>query len=826
MKKAIIILFAALFTFSFISCEEDTPKVVEVTSITITGATESQEVSKGTTLKLSATVLPDDATDKKVTWISSDEEKAKVDSTGVVTAKEEGTVTITAVASNGLKDEITLSVAVPRPSIFTVTFDDNKPDGVDAEVNDMPSAFEVTEGEKVKEPSTSPTLDGYEFIGWYTTSDADTPFDFETIISENTILYAKWIKEGTEITKYTVTFDANLPDGVTAEVENMPNSITGIVSGSTVEAPEKEPVLDGYVFSGWYRDGESDAFDFNTEIVEDVTLYAKWKEVVATPVISSERGDVYPKTIVTITTGTDEAEIFYTLDGSEPTVKSIKYTEPFEVSGTITVKAFATKNGVVSDIVSSEIVPTAFIKVVSPEPADEGYVFPLSIILEYEGEIGAEIKYGFDEDVSSYEIYEESIKITEDRLSDDGTVTLYVTVSVDGKEVASDIFSFKQMESSINATIELIQDTTTTGIFVVSADDVGNEIQYRLNGGEWKAYENYAVANIEKGEAIAIEVREKGYRPSVKKTVSYGMPDPVDFDAALFPEITNAAKLPEEYISYAIAPVGVLASDSEGVGPSLIEEAMATLIGSEGTALNGVLKYELPDNDYMKMKITFLSDTDMFSGDLGASGYPPLGTETLYVMYLKGSYIDLSNNDVKILLAIGEEEGVYDKENYYIISLDGPGLNVTDKEGNPVEDESIDPIAMAAVSSISMIPSAVMLDKLTESLGEVVSIENGKIRFDEFAMEGENLTLIFSLSLDEKGMSLEGMESMMISSDGITFSISGPISSESVNMMINGTCLIDNHSLVYSGIKIKGEEFGFAIAEGTLWFDGKAYDSL
>ena len=241
MKKAIIILFAALLTFSFISCEEDTPKVVEVTSITITGASESQEVIKGTTLELSATVLPDDATDKKVTWISSDDKIATVDSTGVVTALEEGTVTITAVASNGLKDEIILSVAVP--SIFTVTFDDNKPDGVDAEVNDMPPAIKVTKGEKAIEPPSSPTLEGYKFIGWYTTSAVDTPFDFETAIFEDTTLYAKWIKEGTEITKYTVTFDANLPDGVTAEVENMPNSITGIVSGSIVEAPEKEPAL-------------------------------------------------------------------------------------------------------------------------------------------------------------------------------------------------------------------------------------------------------------------------------------------------------------------------------------------------------------------------------------------------------------------------------------------------------------------------------------------------------------------------------------------------------------------------------------------------------
>ena len=73
----------------------------------------------------------------------------------------------------------------------------------------MPSTIEVTEGAKVQEPPTSPTLDGYEFMGWYTTTDTDTLFNFETAIFENTTLYAKWIKEGTEITKYTVTFDAN-----------------------------------------------------------------------------------------------------------------------------------------------------------------------------------------------------------------------------------------------------------------------------------------------------------------------------------------------------------------------------------------------------------------------------------------------------------------------------------------------------------------------------------------------------------------------------------------------------------------------------------------
>ena len=282
MKKAFIIFFAALLTFSFISCEEDTPKVVEVTSITITGASESQEVITGTIIELSATILPDDATDKKVTWITSDETIATVDSTGAVTALKEGTVTIIAVASNGLKDEITLSV-VNQKSSFTVTFDENKPDGVDAEVNGMPSAIEVTEGAKVQELPTSPTLDGYEFMGWYTTTGTDTPFNFETAIFEDITLYAKWIKEGTEITKYTVTFDANKPADAEADVTGIPSEIK-VNEGEKIPEPSSDPSLAGYTFEGWYESADAEtAFDFSAPITSDITLYAHWKIEVVEP---------------------------------------------------------------------------------------------------------------------------------------------------------------------------------------------------------------------------------------------------------------------------------------------------------------------------------------------------------------------------------------------------------------------------------------------------------------------------------------------------------------------------------------------------------------
>lgn len=67
---------------------------VAVTSVTVNPTTLSLDVGK--TSVLGATVKPDDATNKTVTWKSSDESKATVDAKGCVTAKAEGTVTITA----------------------------------------------------------------------------------------------------------------------------------------------------------------------------------------------------------------------------------------------------------------------------------------------------------------------------------------------------------------------------------------------------------------------------------------------------------------------------------------------------------------------------------------------------------------------------------------------------------------------------------------------------------------------------------------------------------------------------------------------------------
>ena len=88
----------------------------------------SAELQVGKTLTLTATVTPDNATDKAVAWTSSNDAVATVDANGIVTAKAEGTATITATAG-GKTVTCTVTVkAAPRYYYNSTTTTDTKKD--------------------------------------------------------------------------------------------------------------------------------------------------------------------------------------------------------------------------------------------------------------------------------------------------------------------------------------------------------------------------------------------------------------------------------------------------------------------------------------------------------------------------------------------------------------------------------------------------------------------------------------------------------------------------------------------------------------------------
>ena len=150
-----------------------------------------------------------------------------------------------------------------------------------------------------------PVRDGYKFLGWYSNN---VLFDFNTPVTKNLELVAKWEKAKdnsttatttttkkndttssttkktttkkndttnttttkktttttTEAKKYTVKFDSNGGSKVSSKE---------VTSGSKVSKPSN-PTRTGYKFGGWTLNNK--AYDFNSKVTSNITLVAKW----------------------------------------------------------------------------------------------------------------------------------------------------------------------------------------------------------------------------------------------------------------------------------------------------------------------------------------------------------------------------------------------------------------------------------------------------------------------------------------------------------------------------------------------------------------------
>ena len=92
---------------------EPAPAVIEVTSVSLNKTSLTLEIGESETL--TATVMPSNATDKSVTWTSSDQAVATV-ANGKITAVGSGTAMITATTGNGKTAicRITVNAAIPE----------------------------------------------------------------------------------------------------------------------------------------------------------------------------------------------------------------------------------------------------------------------------------------------------------------------------------------------------------------------------------------------------------------------------------------------------------------------------------------------------------------------------------------------------------------------------------------------------------------------------------------------------------------------------------------------------------------------------------------
>ena len=109
--------------------------------------------------------------------------------------------------------------------------------------------------------------------------------------------------------------------------------------------------LSGWTFAfGAYFTNYMSGGNYNFSV--DIFMLTGGEEstTVETPTFEPEAGTYISSANVSIKSKTGGANIYYTTDGSEPTETSQLYSVPFELTSTATVKAFASKNGVNSEI--------------------------------------------------------------------------------------------------------------------------------------------------------------------------------------------------------------------------------------------------------------------------------------------------------------------------------------------------------------------------------------------------------------------------------------------------------------------------------------------
>ena len=164
------------------------------------------------------------------------------------------------------------------------------------------------------------------------------------------------------IDTYTISYDSNGGSG-TFEPQ-----IKGYYE--ELKLNSSSPTRAGYLFKGWTKSASATTAEyqpgdtFNENV--DTTLYAVWQEIptVSAPTVTVTNIDGGKR--ITITSATSGSTIYYTLDGSTPTVNSTKYTGAIDIKYAYnnTVKAIAVKADYDNSSVTSK--PVSVTKLSSP----------------------------------------------------------------------------------------------------------------------------------------------------------------------------------------------------------------------------------------------------------------------------------------------------------------------------------------------------------------------------------------------------------------------------------------------------------------------------
>ncbi len=145
----------------------------------------------------------------------------------------------------------------------------------------------------IRDLPTNPTREGYDFLGWADSGDAEVP-DYAAGDVISGVTSSKWVYAIWRERAYTLIFDLNYPGAPAAD----PQTIT-VVYGEVVGAMQR-PAQGIFTFNGWNTEADGNGItiseDYIWNFTENKTVYAQWSgfSLEAADLILLDVNDKYP----------------------------------------------------------------------------------------------------------------------------------------------------------------------------------------------------------------------------------------------------------------------------------------------------------------------------------------------------------------------------------------------------------------------------------------------------------------------------------------------------------------------------------------------------
>lgn len=315
---------------------------VVATSIRLSESSLSLQVDDSKTL--TATVLPENCTDKSVVWESSNEQVATVDANGNIVAKAEGQCVINAYsADRSVKAECAVTVTkIP----LTVRVED-----ASRKYGDENPQFKISyEGFRDGDTETRLTTSAVaqtdanlkSAVGDYeiTLSGAESnKYSFSYVVGKLSVTKAPLVisagnytkKQGDAMPEFKASYSGFKNGENEAVLTKQPQFST---DATTSSAPADYVVN----VSGAEADNYEITYQSGTLTITEISA----------PIVSIVNNELQ------ISTELDNAVIYYTLDGTEPDENSKVYSEPVSLYASCVIKAVAVVGGVKSKVTETE----------------------------------------------------------------------------------------------------------------------------------------------------------------------------------------------------------------------------------------------------------------------------------------------------------------------------------------------------------------------------------------------------------------------------------------------------------------------------------------